>query len=63
MSLPGCMMPDGAQPCVAYTEVREALVAMVGLFGNPHREEYVDGGATYKLACEVVAKAKAALEQ
>jgi hypothetical protein len=59
----GCLMDDGRGPCGAYNEIRDALQAMVNLFGSPHKEEYVDGGATYKLACDTVAKAKAALEQ
>jgi hypothetical protein len=41
--------------------LRIALASMLALFGRPKEAEYVDGGASYKLACETVAAALAAL--
>jgi hypothetical protein len=38
-----------------------ALEKMLRLFGRPRKGEYVDGGASYKLAVETVAEAQAAL--
>ena len=31
MTLPDCMMPDGAQPCVAYTELEARIAPFEGL--------------------------------
>ena|SRR6185437_8476147 len=39
----------------------EAARAMLGLFGKPRPEEYVDGGASYRLAVETVKTFTAAL--
>ena len=44
-------------------DLRAALEGMLQLFGRPLPEEYVDGGASYKLATETVAQARAALNR
>ena len=43
--------------------VREALTEMLRQFGNPKPEEYIDGGASYELARQAVAKAREALDR
>lgn len=41
--------------------LRSALRGMVAAFGNPHTEEYVDGGASYRAAVSIVNVAREAL--
>jgi hypothetical protein len=41
--------------------LREALSNMLKLFGHPQPGEYLDGGASYRLALKVVETARAAL--
>jgi hypothetical protein len=41
--------------------LREAIDDMLIVFGRPHKEEYVDGGASYKMACDAVSKARSAI--
>ena len=39
-------------------KLAEALREMLAIFGEPHKEEYVDGGASYELACKTVRPVK-----
>lgn len=45
----------------SHADLVAAMHQMLFLFGRPDKDEYVDGGATYKLACETVARARDAL--
>jgi hypothetical protein len=48
--------------CTQLAAMREAMKKMLALFWNPRPDEYVDGGASYKLAMETVLFAYAALQ-
>ena len=73
---PDCLLADAPIPTALVPESRHkhfhsievqhagllaALQEMLKLFGRPHPEEYVDGGASYRLACDVVERARAAI--
>lgn len=45
------LLRDGANMAES---LADALAGMLALFGKPHREEYVDGGASYERAIQVV---------
>ncbi len=50
-----------ANKLAAAAEMEIALERMLALFGKPLSNEYVDGGANYALAVEVIAEARIAI--
>lgn len=56
MPLPDCMMPDGAEPCLGYRQMREAIE--VGLkFVERIGSDGYGGTAEYEIALDALRRA------